>query len=261
MKTAVFFDIDGTLWDSQMQIPKSTIDAIHKLQENGNYAFICSGRSRATIRARELLEEIRFDGIVAGCGTYIEYNGEVIFERSLSQKEIADLLTELENCHMPAILEGKHYLYADEESFGDDPYIDYLKRILDTEFLPLKEYAGNYEVNKLSADFTKGDIPAVKKALSDQYELVFHEKQVVEILPKGFSKASGIEKVCGYLGISHENTYAFGDSANDVEMLKYAAHGIAMGNATDDAKEAADHITTSLWEDGIKTGLEYFSLI
>lgn len=107
MKTAVFFDIDGTLWDSQMQIPKSTIEAIHKLQENGNYAFICSGRSRATIRARELLEEIGFDGIVAGCGTYIEYNGEVIFERSLIPKRDCRSFNRIRKLSYAGDLRGK----------------------------------------------------------------------------------------------------------------------------------------------------------
>ena len=54
MKKAVFFDIDGTLWDDRMQVPKSTVLAIRKLRENGHYAFICSGRSRAAIQAKEL---------------------------------------------------------------------------------------------------------------------------------------------------------------------------------------------------------------
>ncbi len=44
MKKAVFFDIDGTLWDEKMRVPESTAAAIHKLRENGTYAFICSGR-------------------------------------------------------------------------------------------------------------------------------------------------------------------------------------------------------------------------
>ncbi len=261
MKKAVFFDIDGTLWDRTMQVPESTIAGIQKLRENGNYAFICSGRSRATIRAKELLEDIGFDGIVAGCGTYIEYSGETIFERSLSQEEIEGLLCSLEKCSIPAILEGKHYLYADDKSFGDDPYISYLKRILGKDFLPLSDYVGRYEANKLSADFTKGDIEGIRRELSECYDLIFHEMKVVEILPRGFSKASGIQKVCEYLNVAHEDTYAFGDSANDVEMLKFVEHGIAMGNATEDAKEAADYVTAPLREDGIMAGLRHFSLI
>lgn len=56
-------------------------------------------------------------------------------------------------------------------------------------------------------------------------------------------------------------SYAFGDSINDVEMLKHVQHGIAMGNGTKAAKEAADYITAPLHEDGIYKGLEHFGLI
>lgn len=261
MKKAVFFDIDGTLWNEKLQVPGSTVEAIHKLRENGHYAFICSGRSRTTIRAKELLEDIGFDGIVGGCGTYIEYLGEVIFDKNLSQEELAGLLVSLEKCNMPVILEGTHYLYGDEEIFGEDPYVAYLKRVVGEDFLPLKGNEGRYEANKISADYTKGDIEGIKRELSGSYELIFHAQKVVEVLPKGYSKASGIQRICEYLNISHEDTYAFGDSANDVEMLRYVEHGIAMGNATEDAKEVADYITTPLMEDGIMEGLKHYSLI
>lgn len=261
MKHAVFFDIDGTLWDEHMRVPESTVSAIRKLRENGDYAFICSGRSRAAIRAKELLEDIGFDGIIGGCGTYIEYRGKVIYESLLSQEEIVMLVETLRKNGMPAILEGSEYLYADMEAFGDDPYVSYLKGMLGDGFRPMQGCEGEYKANKLSADYTNGDVEGVKRDLSLEYDLIFHAEKAVEILPKGFSKATGIKKICEYLNISHENTYAFGDSANDIEMLQYVSHGIAMGNATDDAKQAADYITSSLWQDGILAGLEHFSLI
>ena len=62
---AVFFDIDGTIWDAHMWIPESTKRAIRALRENGHLTFICSGRTRAFIQAEELLD-LGFDGIIAG---------------------------------------------------------------------------------------------------------------------------------------------------------------------------------------------------
>ena len=86
MKKAVFFDIDGTLWDDKMQIPESTISAIRALRANGNYAFICTGRSRSNV-ADERLLGIGFDGVVAGCGTYLEDSEGDICESIIIFKE------------------------------------------------------------------------------------------------------------------------------------------------------------------------------
>ena len=68
---AIFFDIDGTLWDRDNNIPQSTKEAIHQLQENGHQTFLCRGRTRVFINSEELLG-MGFDGIVCGCGTFIE---------------------------------------------------------------------------------------------------------------------------------------------------------------------------------------------
>ena len=77
MSKAVFFDIDGTLWDFYNQIPVSTVTAIRELRKNGHYAFICSGRARAYIQHPDLFA-IGFDGVVAGCGTHVELDGKRI---------------------------------------------------------------------------------------------------------------------------------------------------------------------------------------
>lgn len=261
MKKAVFFDIDGTLWDHHMTIPLSTVEAIHRLRENGNYAFICSGRSRAAIRAKELLEGIGFDGILGACGTYIEYKGEAVFNRELSGEEIEELFSAFQTYQTPLVLEGKQYLYANMDEFCGNTYIQNLKKSLGDGFQSLRAYAGRYHANKMTAYFTRGDIETVKRDLKDHFDLIFHTTEVFEIVPKGYSKAKGIQWICEYLNISKEDTYAFGDSVNDLEMLSYVSHGIAMGNATDPAKEAADYVTADIWNDGIMQGLKHFSLI
>ena len=67
--------------------------------------------------------------------------------------------------------------------------------------------------------------------------------------------------VCEKLEIAHEDTYAFGDSVNDLEMLTYVGHGIAMGNGTPKAKQAADYVTDAIHKDGIYNACKYFGLI
>ena len=94
MKKAVFFDIDGTLWNYQMQRPESAVWAIRKLRENGHYAFICSGRSRSNIQSPKLLG-IGFDGVVASCGAHIDFHKETAYQVLLTEKQVTYALNVL----------------------------------------------------------------------------------------------------------------------------------------------------------------------
>ncbi|NOW34989.1 HAD hydrolase family protein [Clostridium beijerinckii] len=117
-KKAVFFDIDGTLYNHEVGVPKSTIKGIRQLRENGHLAFISTGRARAMI-SQDLID-IGFDGILASCGCYVEYDGNVVYNIDL-EKQIADnAISALKNNKVFCILEGQDYLYMDEEEFIDD---------------------------------------------------------------------------------------------------------------------------------------------
>lgn len=260
MNKAVFFDIDGTLWDSRFEIPESTVRGIQKLHEQGNYAFICTGRSRSAVQSQKLLN-LGFDGIVAGCGTYIEYRSEVVFEKWIPYEKLQEVQETLRELHMPVLLEGSEAIYYDEEAFGEEPYLKYLKQALGDTVKTTEHLDIHSKVNKMSALCSKADRTATEQRMKEEWNLVYHSSFVVEIMPRGFSKASGIAWICEYLGIPREDTYGFGDSANDLDMLNYVKYGIAMGNGTEDAKEAADYVTSDIHEDGIYRGLEYFGLI
>ena len=78
---------------------------------------------------------------------------------------------------------------------------------------------------------------------------------------KGLSKAEGIAAVIGRFGIAADEVMAFGDGGNDSEMLKFAGTGIAMGNADDTAKSAADYVTLTVDQDGISHALRHFGLL
>lgn len=259
MKKAVFFDIDGTLWDEYMRIPQSTIEAVGAFRAAGGYTFICSGRSRSNIRSRELLE-IGFDGIIAACGMHIEFAGEQIFEQLMTPQEVEHALHVIKQHGMSVVLEGPKYTYVDEAAFLDDPYVIHLRKELGEDVKTI-EGSRTFEINKLSAVLNGADFQVVRKAFEADFNVIRHGEELIEIVPNGHSKATGIKRVCEELGITQENTYAFGDSANDLEMLSFVAHGIAMGNGTAEAKDAAEYVTTDIHEDGIYNGLKYYKLI
>ena len=243
-----------------MVIPDSTADGIRRLRERGNAAFLCSGRSRAAIRSDRLFA-LGFDGVLAGCGTHIEYGGKLLFEKLLSPREVTELLRALDLLEMPVILEGPRSLYADSAAFAGDRYIDYLRQLLGEDLRDLKQLQADSPINKMSAVCRPEQKEQAIRALAGSYELVFHSSPVVEILPKGFSKASGIRWICRHLNIEQRNTFAFGDNTNDLEMLRHVQTGIAMGNGTETVKKAADYITAPVNEDGVWKALSHFGLI
>lgn len=259
MKKAAFFDIDGTILDAGNYIPKSTVEGIHKLQAQGNYAFLCTGRSRAFVKNEALLN-IGFDGIVSGCGTMVEFHDEVLYYKKLEHEMVKKTIGFLKEHQAAVIMEGRFHLFLDEEDFGTDDYIARLRKELGEELVPITGNETDWEVSKFSCATERTDMSAVKQELEKDYELLIHDIPVMEVVPKGCSKGTGILKVCEQLGIAVEDTYAFGDSVNDLAMFEIAGHSIAMGNGSDIVKQKASYVTDTLHEDGIYHALEHFGL-
>lgn len=259
-KKIVFFDIDGTIWNSKNEIPDSTVKAIGRLKENGHLVFLCTGRSRAYVRNPKLLD-LGFDGIVSGCGTMIEFDGKVIFSYQIENSLVEKTIQTVRRYGFRPILEGKEFLYMDDFEFGNDLYGKKLKAEMGEHLLSIEETWGKWDICKLSCATEGNEKDACFAELEEYYDYMIHNPFVAEFVPKGFHKGTGIQKVCELLEIDIAKTYAFGDSANDLGMFQTAGTSVAMGNGSETAKAAADYVTSSLEQDGIWNGCKHFGLI
>ncbi len=260
VKKTVFFDIDGTLWNWHNEIPESTIRAIRSLRQNGHRAFLCSGRSRAYIQNPDLFA-IGFDGVVSGCGTMIEYGGETIFYKKLDVDLVEYTVNTVRKYGMRPILEGREYLYMDEREFAKDNYGKKVKAEVGSRLLTIAGEWGQWEISKLSCATEAADQEKCYEELKDCFDFIIHDIPVTEFVPKGYHKGTGIAKVCEMLDTDIEDTIAFGDSANDIGMLRAAGFGVAMGNSSEDVKLEADYVTTPVMEDGIWKACKHLELI
>ncbi len=121
-KKALFFDIDGTIMDFNRNVPASTVRAIRELKKNGHIVFINSGRARGFIKDPKILD-IGFDGIISGCGTMVEYNGDILMYKELDNELLADTVNICVEHKMRPILEGRNHLYLKYDDFKDDIYL------------------------------------------------------------------------------------------------------------------------------------------
>lgn len=82
-----------------------------------------------------------------------------------------------------------------------------------------------------------------------------------DVLPAGGSKAEGIAHFIKMIGLNPEEVIALGDNMNDLEMLQFAGHGVAMGNADPRVKKLARYVTLDVGQDGIMHGLRQLGLL
>lgn len=263
MKKALFFDIDGTIWDENHYIPNSTREAFCRMKERGHYLFISSGRTRVFIPDKELMP-LGFDGILAGCGTYGEFQGEVMFYHRIPQEEICRVNDFLRSVDAAYILEGRHFLYMDEERFPKESvFPQKIKESMGAKLIRVTGNERQLEVSKFCANYLQEakKQKELERVLGLGYTVIHRGGDFMEIVPKGFNKATGIQEICRLLGIAHEDTFSFGDSTNDLDMLKYTAHSVAMGDGMQEAKDAAEYVTSPLGKDGIYKACEHYGLL
>ena len=257
----VFFDIDGTIYDYVNGVSPSAKEAVRLLRENGHHPVLCTGRTRIMIF--DEIMDMGFDGIIAGGGTYIEWDGKLLKAEELPRKEVIRLVKTLSENGFSTYPEGINELYYDRnyvENGEDAIYVIYKKHIPD-HIKPI-DLESEMHVSKVSATYTaKSNRDAVLAELGDDYDWADHNGVMLETIPKNASKGTGVRQLIEYLGADMEDTYAFGDSFNDLDMLQTVKYGVAMGNSKESLKKLVPIHTEALLDGGVYKALKRFGLI
>lgn len=260
MSKIIFFDIDGTLYDSRIGIPESTVNALNQLIANEHKIVMCTGRSKGMIP--EEYFHMGFDGVILGAGTYVEYEGKILHQELMTPEEVQTVIDWGKKQKIGIILEGEKYGYYDPEN-TDDYYIAMKNKTeadCKTILYPLNEAVDVPKWTYHHMELSKK--PEIEEILGHKYKGTYHEPvNSVEFVPMGVNKAKGIERILEHTGISRDDSYAFGDSANDIDMIQYVKYGTAMGNSVPELLEIAPYKTARADEDGIEKGLKKFGLI
>ncbi len=269
----VFFDIDGTLYyrGDRRRIPQSTLDAIRSLQADGNMAVICTGRCMSCIEP--YIRNIGFDGYIAGCGTHIIFQDRELWYQVLDREFIRkmDLLCKQEKV-MP-VFEGSAFLYVDEEDcWGENlDFYRFYKRFYIGRVRPV-DYDAR-DICKLTVRLNSDQVEMDSESGTDgkkEHLRVFAEAYGMEVLDKGRSleiypascgKGEGIRRFLTLTGFTGADTYAFGDSVNDITMMEQVDFGVALGHASPELLQVCCYETDDLYEDGIYKACKKLNLI
>lgn len=256
-KSVIFFDIDGTLLTHDKQLPASTKEAIFELKKLGHEVAIATGR--APFMYESLRRELDINTYVSYNGQYVVLNGEVIYTNPL---KISSLLKLSE-----AALANNHpVVYMDHEDMkANVPEHDYIKESIDTlkiDRFPTHDplYHEGRDLYQTLLFCPEGEETQYEEVYDD-FDFVRWHPVSVDVLPKGGSKAKGIEKIIEKLGYPKERQFAFGDGLNDIKMLTAIENSVAMGNGEEEVKAVAKYVTKSVEEDGILHGLQMVGLL
>lgn len=257
-KKLLFFDIDGTLLSEKTHtVPASTRRAIQQAKANGHLIFINTGRTRATID--QCIETLEPDGYVCGCGTYISYLDQQLYHVQVDQNICHQLISAIDRHHLFAILEASDKIYFQKEM--TDEVVAYIYQLYSKAHFPLGFIEDDdVHLDKFCIQFYH-DVSAFAQEIENHFEIIRRSPVFWEIVPKNHSKATGIQYLVDYFGLSLDDCYVFGDSFNDEPMLSYVKHAIVMKNGDQDLYKLAEYVTDDIDHDGIEKALHHYKLI
>ncbi len=258
----IFFDIDGTLIDDDSQIiPASTIEAMDALRQKGHIPIINTGRPYTHIDRR--VRALPFAGWICAGGMEICLHDQWLRREQMPHHLCRQVIDAVRRHNMQVI-------YEVEDGFILDGQLSTAPQCIREILQMTKKGYAMHQVDDLEEiriiKFVTFDGPGSEREafvsqMQPHFTCIERGHGMVEYLNKGCSKAQGMQQVLSALQIPTEETFAIGDSANDIAMFQIAGHAICMGNGVDRAKAAADYVTASVLDDGIAKALKHFELI
>ncbi|MGF1343788.1 HAD family hydrolase [Streptomyces flavovirens] len=252
-------DLDGTLLRDDHTVSPRTREALAAVTAAGAAHIVVTGR--AVPWTKHILDDLGYDGLaVCGQGAQVYHAGEhrlltsLTLDRRLAGVALAKIEAEVGPLALAASRDGLdgEVLVGPGYRVQEGPLPALLvDDVAEMWTAPLnKIYIQHPE---LSDDALT---EAARQAVGGLVDVVMAGPGVVEILPLGLSKATGLSLAARRLGLKAADTVAFGDMPNDIPMFGWARHGVAMANAHEELKAVADEVTASNEHDGIALLLE-----
>ncbi len=260
-------DIDGTLTNSQKKISSGTLNAVLKTQMRGHKVVLASGRpTPGILNVAEQIKLSEYDGYI------LSYNGakiiryktnEIIYQKVLPR----DIIPEL---YAAAIANEVGILSYENDTVitgtDIDEYMEKEARLNGISIRKVEDFPNyiTFDVNKCLMTGAGSHLEKVEQIMKDKFgdrlNIYRSEPYFLELMPKNIDKAYSLGKLLEHLGLSKDQMISCGDGFNDVSMIQYAGMGVAMANAQEVVKNAADYITLSNDEDGVAHVIHEFML-
>lgn len=265
-------DLDGTLLNSEKQLTDYTREVLKKAIEQEVAVVVATGRPFSGVPDElKHFPGMRYALTANGARILDVQKQKVVYENLLSG-EIAEKVIDILKRHHAIhefFVDGVGYMNEDGlknvYAYFEDPH---MAEYLQSTRIPVKDVKGKLQAMKCEVDKLQGIFRNQKDKQEALEELNTLSGIVVtaamdnnlEINKEGTNKGLGLLQLGKSLGISREEIMACGDGGNDVEMLKEVGFAIAMANAYDPVKTAADFVTVSNDEDGVAKAIERFVL-
>ena len=257
-----FFDIDGTLLPFGRPVPESASYAIRHLRALGHRAFIATGRS-----VREVGDDIYslgFDGGVFAGGAVAYIGGRKIHERLFSQDESDAVISFCRKRGYSILVQTDEGTYMSQETFDLWSSLLQEKAGISVSLSGIAispSFPPEARISKFLYISPDGRIDEIRSSLGPRFSVIDNTVGLPADL-MGEVVLSSISKLTGIEAIERESpersfVVAVGDGANDAEMIEAADLGIAMGNASQGLKNAADYVSSDVCHDGILNAVLY----
>jgi len=259
------FDLDGTVLRRDLEISDRTTAAMRRLRERGMRLVVATGRRFEG--AREHAERLGFAGsdplICYGGSMVRRMNGETLLRRTLPRDVSAEVMEWAveRGLHARVFVDGRIITSPDNPATEE-----YLRRgepnvsVVDSPAEWLREGGEREEPIKLVVVDHPDEVPRwleeAREVFRDRLFVTRSLPHYVEIGGLEGTKSKALKFLCGHWGVDPARAIAFGDADNDVDMLRFAGHGVAVGGLTEEVREAADEVVPPVEEDGVAAYLE-----
>lgn len=260
-------DIDDTLLNTKKELTPETRSALIEAQEKGVKVAVASGRLPYGVRPyAEALDVFRYGGYYMGFngGAILNSRDELIGSAYLDSKYIKPVYDILRPTNVTAMVHKGAKIYADGKV---NPYTDIESRVIGLPLNIVDDLPSfiDWRIHKFLLAGEPDELieleKNLKEALGDEVDIYLSAPWFLEVMPKSVNKGEGLKTICADAGIDIGEAVAFGDSYNDIFMLKAAGLGVAMGNAEDEIKAAADMVTDDCDHEGVVSALKRLEII